>query len=60
LINQDSLQTVFKNSGGFKEFKKILDVDKAPEDYDPYYRIRNLTTENSFMVKNIESSFQQK
>ena len=36
------IKDIFDESIEFKEFMSESNIDKAPEDYDPYHRIRDI------------------
>ena len=41
LINQLSLKHIFSKAESFKQFDSAPDIDIAPEEYDPYHRMRD-------------------
>jgi hypothetical protein len=42
LINQESLRSIYTSAKPFKQFTKVEEMDKVPEDYDPYWKVRDL------------------
>jgi hypothetical protein len=42
LLNMLRLKDIFAGAVEFKEFAAESTIDKAPEDYDPYHRIRDI------------------